>query len=356
MALCDGSLYTIHCKMLTLVPLIPCSSLRCPFINLPQHSCAVRCRTPLVDEADRCFILTGAFSLSGPKSVDWAVYRAQQATEKVMNEDHALDNAHPLVKHVMYLDEINPDEQPWLFDRDGGPPVLVDPPQSSERVSTTWSLIIVGAVFLLILAIVTAVWRRRRNRHRGSYDDGPPPNHQQRSPCCYGRRHPARVTRGYMAYPSPEPEQKQRVSVWDNSVILPNDDSPPDYLDSGSWSEEPVSSFDRALGSPMAVSSLSSGLTGSGSPQHRASVGEPIRSLDSNVSTWQPDGSFPGSGSASYDPPPTESVIDLDDDDGVESFGAFQDDDDEEVGHGKWRSQRQPYPSSPNGAWIRDLV
>lgn len=311
----------------------------------------VRCRTELVDEADRCFIVSGAFTISGPADVDWAVSAAQATTEQVMNESRSLDQAHPSVKHVLYLQALDADDQPWLFD--GGPPVLVDQPESEESdlvTSAARSWIVVAAALTVLLTALMLIWRRQRRR--GAYDDSRQDNCCS---CCTRRRSTTRITRGYLAYPSPDrsPDQRlpppSRQSVWlsDNPAV-PSDHSSQDFLASPplSWTElneEPVSSFDPVIGPPMASRPLpppSEPMP----PQHVAEntfTGDAV--FGPQDISWH-DGSFPVLEDI---PPPAESVVE-DVEFGNLSF--YDDDQDENFPY------KDGHSSSPKRPWLRDFV
>ena len=320
----------------------------------------------MVDEADRCFILTGAYSLSGPKNVDWAVPAAQRATEKALNEYHALDNTHPLVKHVMYLDALDSSQQPWINDPNR-PPVLIDPPSDAStsrgtRISTSWTWVVVGAAFTILLTIFTLWYRRCRRRRGGYYDESTPGCRPRRR---RGHHHPERITRGYLAYPSPDRsyDSRPRTSLWmAENPAIPNDVSPDLLSDPPmSWSEineEPVLSFDPVLGPPLSSSQEYPPQQRLNPPNLNHSQGEPNETV-----VWH-DGSFPTfSTDSSGAPPPVESVIHDDDDNYDDNydkdqpqlfeFGAvsFYDDDDDDEESAKWRR-----PASPDAEWVRDLV
>ena len=276
----------------------------------------------------------------------WAVPAAQSATERVLNQHHALDDTHPLVKHVLYLDAVSPDDQPWLFDGDHTfPPVLVDMPtdQEDRRVSAGWSWVVVAASVSIVMAVLVLLWQRRR---RNNTDNEGDTNNTTPSGRWGGRRrHPERITRGYMAYPSPDPSP-QRRSVWmsDNPAV-PSSDTGVYVSDNPSWGEEPVSSFDPVIGpTPMLMSSVS---------DENNHIRPPVPMYFDHVDAEDPPqdvlmhhGSFPVAFPNDI-PPPAESVID---DDDVEFSASFCDDDDDESG--KWRANA----SSPDSGWIRDLV
>lgn len=317
----------------------------------------VRCRTELVDEADRCFILSGAFTISGPQNVEWAVSAAQATTEGIMNESRALDKTHPAVKHVLYLRSLDSNDQPWLFD--GGPPVLIDPPKSEEsvRLSSTWSWVAVGAAVTVLATLVMLLWRRRQRR-RGAYDD-----HRQ-SGCCTRRRASNRITRGYMAYPSPDRSPDQRLppgprqSVWLSDSPAVASDGSQDFLASpplswGEMNEEPVSSFDPVFGPPMESQPLPMPANGCNDDDPPASRSNNNNSDHYNNVDYQPrdvewhDGSFPKFEDIAS---PTESVVD-DLEFGAVSF--YDDDMDDDESYHKWRTAQE---TLPDRAWLRDLV
>eukprot|EP00977_Amphora_coffeiformis_P019772 scaffold7438_cov121-Amphora_coffeaeformis.AAC.1 len=302
---------------------------------------AFRCRTELVPQADRCFILTGAYSLSGPRDVTWAVPIAQQATERVLNQQHALDNTHPLVQHVLYLDDISPDDQPWLFDNDGGlttPPVLINnrEQQDARRITSGWSWVVIGASVSIVVCAMAFLWRRRTNNNNNS---------SRSTGCCNGRRtgrHPERITRGYMAYPSPDPSpRKQSIWMAENPAVPSSDD---EYY----MVEEPVNSFDPVFSPGM--SSLSDEKN---DHQRRLTDNYFYDAEDQPHDNYlvHDDGSFPVAFPEDI-PPPAESVID--DDDQVAFAASFCDDDDDDDNSEKWH--RAKAASSPDSGWLRDLV
>ena len=253
-------------------------------------------------EADRCFVLTGAYSLSGPQRVDWALPIAQQATERVMNQQRALDDAHPLVEHVLYLGALDAEDMNSVRSL---PPVLVDTHDSGtspERIATGWAWVIAGAaVSVVVMAIVVL---RRLRAQRGSYDD--------RKGCCSRGA-------GYLAYPSPDRSASPRQSAWEDA------DDPP-QASQMSFHQEPMVSFQPALGTLILDSS-------------------DLENEDDEENHIMHDGSFPSSSHGS----PRAAAPFPDDDESAAL--PFYDDDDES---GNWRDNH--IVAAPSSSWLRDLV
>ena len=274
----------------------------------------------------------------------WAVPIAQQATERILNQQHALDNTHPLVKHVMYLDALSPDDQPWLFD--GGvttPPVLMNnrEQQDTRRISSGWSWVVVAASVSIVVFVLAWLWRRRNNNRSEDWWNG------RRT-----GRYPERITRGYMAYPSPDPSPR-RQSVWmAEDPAFPSSDD--DYYMSDnnlSWEEEPVSSFDPVF-TPIPM--LSSTSDENHNTLQRLPGGNNYLHDDAEDPPQDNDlmqgGAFPVAFPEDI-PPPAESVIDPEDDNHVAFAASFYDDDDDHSG--KWQGTAA---ESPDSGWLRDLV
>lgn len=136
----------------------------------------------------------------------------------------------------MYLDALKPDEQPWLFDGDNnrptGPPVLgdrIDSDASDQGLSTAWSLVLVAGAVSILLTLVF-VWRRRKRR-RGDYAAGQPPGSQ--------------VTKGYMAYPSPETASPERRDPLSSNTSLWLGDNPATPDGEGGMISPPMSSWSQ---------------------------------------------------------------------------------------------------------------
>ena len=258
---------------------------------------------------------------------------------------------------MLYLDAVSPEEQPWLFDRDGGlttPPVLIDTnieQQDARRISVGWSWVVVAAsISIVVCALALLLWRRRR---RNDDDDD-----ESASDRCWNgrrtRRHPDRITRGYMAYPSPDPSpRKQSIWMAENPAVPSSDD---DYYISNntpSWGEEPVSSFDPIFTPAPMLGSTSDARNGMPPQFDVDNVNDAEDPPHDNYLLH--DGSFPVAFPPDI-PPPAESVIDPHDDDGGEvAFAASfcDDDDDDDDDSGKWRAAGA---ASPDSGWLRDLV
>lgn len=271
----------------------------------------VRCRTQLVDKASRCFVLNGAFTLSASQYAPWAIPVAQQATEHVMNNQQALDDAHPLIRHVLYLEPVDSQYNPRKSPPNEDAAATSSPIDIASRdgISTGWAWT-VGISAVLVCMTVVWVWRRHLRSPKGSYDDA-------NQGCC--KRIVANqtlITRGYLEYPSPDPSPRQRM--WQQND---NDDNPdavmPSHGPDEPWSYPQVS-FNE----------------GESVPQFDPVLAIDSSNLANDQEEWNqiiPDGSFPSTGG---------NALPNDDD----SFApAFQDDDDD-------------LPAAPSSSWLRDLV
>jgi len=128
----------------------------------------VRCRTPLVEGAKRCFIVSGGFSLvsaDDSQNLDWAVPAALNATKYIMNQGQ-LNRVNPDILDVSFLEMVDeknitqaPDQPTKQF-----PPDTVDPPKvkaGGNKIETwPWLFIGLGVIFVVMIALIV----RRRNR------------------------------------------------------------------------------------------------------------------------------------------------------------------------------------------------
>ncbi len=129
---------------------------------------SVRCRTALKENAKRCFIVSGAFTLLAENSslpLNWTVPHALASTKQVMNNG-LLKMVHPDVIDVSFIDDSEDD-----LSSGNNLDVLPTPePDNMESRAITdeetrkawpWVLLVIGLLVLLTLAIF-AVRRRRR--------------------------------------------------------------------------------------------------------------------------------------------------------------------------------------------------
>lgn len=146
---------------------------------------SVRCRTPLVPDAQRCFIVQGGFTLllrdeaeqyinTTRSALQWGVVPALNATKEIL-DDGRLNQVHPDVKDVSFVSliiEDNPAEnnntrpENGNEDQHGDAGGLNDDqirsePSEEDLQAWPWVLLSVGVVTILVLF---GLVRRRRNR------------------------------------------------------------------------------------------------------------------------------------------------------------------------------------------------
>jgi hypothetical protein len=208
-----------------------------------------------------------------------------------LNDYRALDDSHPLIRHVLYLEAIDPS--------DGDPnnqmtPTPVADKTSTNGISTGW----VWAIVIAAVAVVFAIfwwWRHTRSK-RGSFDD-------QNERCC---RQAVVSNGGYLAQPSPDTYPQHTEWQDDGSPAMPGHGSG----DPWKYPEVPfnrvgtIPYFDPALAAPAVPSSDSS----SGDDEYSSSV---------------MDGSFPSSVSGDSAMPTVDELSAapfVDDEDGWGDF------------------------------------
>ena len=142
---------------------------------------AVQCQTPLVEGADRCFTIRGAFTLvgQGGNSLVWALPPAIDVTRLTMNQGK-LNDAHEAIVDVTFLEQISDEEYGAEFEDPSTlpPPVVASPRGGSDDTKEleNWHWILVGFGAALLLLIITAVVLRRRQTRKDEREyDGPAP-------------------------------------------------------------------------------------------------------------------------------------------------------------------------------------
>jgi hypothetical protein len=237
---------------------------------------------------------------------------AQQATERIMNQQRVLDDSHPLVRHVLYLEAMEP-TFPVGESPDTDMPFTVTPSPDvipRDGISTGWAWVVSISVIAVFVAAIVWLWRRRVRPPRGSYNDNAT---NQGYCCCKSRRRQVE----YLAYPSPDPSPRHNMDP-----VMPGNgsaDEPWAYPQISSKEDAGVPYFDPVLA------------VNSSSMDHSADdKQEDEEGLPNNQ--FLPGGFFPST---------TSDILLPNDDD---SFVVpFQDDDDD-------------IPATPSSSWLRDLV
>lgn len=141
---------------------------------------SVNCRTPLVEGADRCFLVNGGLTLQGKDNIAWALPLAAGLVKLTMN-NKMLNDVHPDVVDVRFME---------LFDRTnsetpqvgtGGINGTTDNGTTPLNSTTTsysaaaWPWVLLGIGLFLILAGLFAIRRRmqflKEDDNTSTYDE-----------------------------------------------------------------------------------------------------------------------------------------------------------------------------------------
>lgn len=142
------------------------------FVLPLAHTAAVLCQTPLVEGADRCFIINGGLTLVGDDDVNWAVPIALDLVEWTMY-DGLLNNVHPDVVDVQFLHATEGvGDTGEVIELPPSPTPLYGSPSGARdgNPNQAWPWVILGGgLFILLAAVVLA--RRRLRSDREDFEE-----------------------------------------------------------------------------------------------------------------------------------------------------------------------------------------
>jgi hypothetical protein len=140
------------------------------FVNLPLGNVTVECRTQLVPEADRCYIVGGAYTLRGDGDVSWVTSLSSLVIREAM-EKGLLNDKHPDILDVHYVsDQTYKNNEPPL-DRTVVPSISNgDAPRGDGDNDAIWPWILLSLGTLVLCCFVMWLLRLARQRQRGNIE------------------------------------------------------------------------------------------------------------------------------------------------------------------------------------------
>jgi hypothetical protein len=132
-----------------------------------RYFATVQCRSPLVEGADRCFTVRGAFTLvtvSGSnRTSDDVVKPALETTKSAMNQgDRPLNRIYPGVRDVSFLNAVDPDAFLWEQEVNKNWPGASSNRFKEEKGLPPWSWILIWIA--IIVTILLTCWMSRQWR------------------------------------------------------------------------------------------------------------------------------------------------------------------------------------------------
>jgi hypothetical protein len=129
----------------------------------------VECRTQLVPEAGRCYIVGGAYTLRGDGDISWVSSLSSLVIREAMDKG-LLNGRHPDILDVHYVsDQIYANDEP-PFDRSVHTPSISsgDEPRGDGDNDAIWPWILLSLGTLVLCCFVMWLLRLARQRHRAN--------------------------------------------------------------------------------------------------------------------------------------------------------------------------------------------
>ena len=138
---------------------------KCEFLTSYSILIAVRCRTPLVGDARRCFLVSGAFTvLSSDDSLplNWTEPYIRVSTKQMM-EDGVLNSVHPDVIEVSYFVDFGDGEDVGDLSPTVAPNMVVKT-VSEEKKMEPWAWVLISFGIIGVLVALFAIRRRQKRQ------------------------------------------------------------------------------------------------------------------------------------------------------------------------------------------------